>query len=481
MERLTYDLAAERGLIRAEDRKRPIRIVQFGEGNFLRAFVDWTVQKMNDNGLFNGNVAVIQPLPVGRVAALEEQDRLYTVVLEGLLDGKEVRERTVIDSIGATVNVYEDWDGFLALADDPDVSIVVSNTTEAGIALSDEDEADARPPKSYPAKLALFLKRRYDKGMPGLLIMPCELIADNGAALRDALVTVSHRFGWDERFVKWLTDENTYVNTLVDRIVPGYPADKADELAREFGYRDENMVKAEPFLLWVVAGDEEARTKVRELFPADRLGIDVVTVPEVQPYRERKVFLLNGPHTTMAQIARLIGLHTVGDVMNDPAMRSFIEREMHEEIIPVLKLPREELDAFADAVLERFSNPFVRHSLDSIALNSVSKFKARLLPIVKANVDAGNGVPARIALALAALLASYSGLAPTAVHIQDDERCIERLRTMASDAESVRAALADVSLWGEDLTSIDGFADAVEAELRVVVDGNLRHRVSELA
>ena len=481
METLNASLAIDRGLTTSQAAQRPITIVQFGEGNFLRAFVDWIVQQLNNEGLFNGNVAIVQPLEMGRVKELEAQDRLYTVILEGLKDGHEVQRREIIDSIGATVDVYRDWEGYLALADNPDLKIVISNTTEAGIAVSDEDTPEACPPKSYPAKLAQLLKRRYDNGLPGLLIIPCELIADNGPALRRCLVDTARRFGWSEDFIAWIERENTFVSTLVDRIVPGYPRDNAEDLWNELGYVDNNMVKAEPFALWVIAGDEAAQTKVNELLPARKLGIDLVTTDQVQPYRERKVFLLNGPHTTMAQIARLAGLGTVGEVMGDDMMRSFIEREMHEEIIPVLSLPQDELDAFAHAVVERFRNPFVKHALDSIALNSVAKFTARLLPIVHRNVEQGRGVPRRIALALAALIASYASLAPTEVSVVDMDDAKARLAGVTADEASVTAALADASLWGEDLTAIEGLADEVVADVRSIAAGGIRSLVEQLS
>ncbi|NMN00952.1 mannitol dehydrogenase [Bifidobacterium sp. DSM 109958] len=482
MEKLNANVAIERGLTTADAANRPIKLVQFGEGNFLRAFVDWIVQQLNNNGLFNGNVAIVQPLPTGRVAELEQQDRLYTVILEGLKDGKEVQSREVIDSVGLTVDPYADFDAYLALADDPNVQIIVSNTTEAGIALSDEDAADARPAKSYPGKLAQLLKRRFDNGLPGFLIVPCELIADNGVALKQCLKETSEKFGYGEDFVAWLENENTFVSTLVDRIVPGFPRDNADALWDELGYRDDNMVKAEPFLLWAVAGSKEAQAKVNELLPARKLGIDLVTADAVQPYRERKVYLLNGPHTTMAQVARLAGFATVGEVMNDPTMRSFIVREMHEDIIPVLTLPEDELNAFADAVCERYANPFVRHALDSIGLNSVSKFAARLMPVVHANVDAGKGLPPRITLALAALLATYGGLTDVEVRINDSDDVVAAIRNAAQDRASfVTTVLSDASLWGEDLTAVEGLAEAVEADVKAIEDGGIKPLIEALA
>lgn len=481
MEQLNAKVALERGLTTAEAAKRPIKVVQFGEGNFLRAFVDWIIQQLNNAGKFNGNVVIVQPLPFGRVKELNEQDRLYTVILEGLKNGKEVQSREIIDSIGAALNVYEDWEGYLALADNPDLRIVISNTTEAGIATSDEDDVTAQPPKSYPAKLVQLLKRRFDKGLSGLLIIPCELIADNGIALKRCLLETAAKFGYGDDFAAWIEHENTFVSTLVDRIVPGFPRDNAETLWNELGYVDNNMVKAEPFALWVVAGDQVAQDKVNAVLPARELGVDLVTTDQVQPYRERKVYLLNGPHTTMAQVARLAGLSTVGEVMNDDTMRSFIEREMHEEIIPVLTLPEEELNAFADAVLERFRNPFVKHSLDSIGLNSVSKFTARLLPNVRRNVEQGRGVPARIALALAGLYAAYAGVTPTQVNVTDADEVKAKFAGKSAGADDVKAVLSDAALWGEDLTAIDGLADVVCADVAAIADGRIKDLIAALA
>lgn len=481
MQRLQEAEAIRLGLTDSKAARRPIRVIQFGEGNFLRAFVDWIVQQLNDKGLFGGNVAVVQPLEYGRVQALEDQDRLYTVILEGLKDGRPVRSHELVDSIGRTVNPYRDWEGYLALADNPETQIIISNTTEAGIAVDDADTVATQPPVGYPAKLAHLLKRRFDKSLPGFLIVPCELIAENGLALHRALIEVATRFGWGQDFIDWLDRENTFVCTLVDRIVPGYPRDDAEELWGKLGYEDRNMVKAEPFLLWVVAGDQAAQRKVEELIPARKAGIDLVTCDAVQPYRERKVYLLNGPHTTMAQVARLAGFRTVGEVMADKTMRSFITREMEEEIIPVQSLPREELENFAAAVRERFDNPFIQHSLDSIGLNSVSKFVARLLPLINANAEQGRGLPKRIVLALSCLLWIYGGRTGDAVRIQDDPEVIDTFRRAADRDDYARRVLSATSLWGHDLTRIEGLVDAVRSDLNRIADEGVQPLIDRLA
>lgn len=481
MEHLNKEVALKLGLTKPEAADRPIKVIQFGEGGFLRAFVDWTFQKLNEKGLFNGNVAVVQPLAKGRVDDLRAQDNLYTVVLKGILDGKTVQSETLVDSIGKTVKVYDEWDRYLALADDPATQIIISNTTEAGIAIDDADTVQMTPPNGYPAKLAHLLKRRFDKGLPGFLIVPCELIADNGKALHDALIEVSHRFGFGDDFIKWIDSDNTFVSTLVDRIVPGFPAAEADQLWKDINYQDDLLDKAEPFYSWVIAGDKAAQAKVDELIPAKKLGINLITTDDVQPYRERKVYLLNCQHTSLAQIARLEGISTVGDAMNDETMRSFVLGEMNEEVIPVLTLPADELKTFASQVIERFANPFNEHRLDSIGLNSVSKYSVRILPIVKRNVEQRGSLPKRLVLALAALLYTYGGFADGKVNIDDSPEVQELCLKLAKNDSYVHDALASAELWGEDLTAIAGLEDLVKQDFEAIGKDGIASLVQGLA
>ncbi|WEV53275.1 tagaturonate reductase [Bifidobacterium sp. ESL0704] len=481
MDTLNRKMAIERGLTSEKAQSRPIKVIQFGEGGFLRAFVDWTFQQLNNNGLFNGNVAIVQPMPSGRVDNLRRQDNLYTVVLQGILDGKKVLSNTLIDSIGATVKVNDEWQSYLELADNPEAKIIISNTTEAGIAVTENDTADMTPPQGYPAKLALLLKRRYDDGLPGFLLIPCELIADNGKALREAVVTMSRQFGFGADFIKWVEQENTFVSTLVDRIVPGYPAAQAESLFEQIGYRDDMLDKAEPFYSWVIAGDEKARKMVDELIPARKLGINLILTDDVQPYRERKVYLLNGPHTTLAQVARLEGMSTVGETMDDETMHSFVLKEMNEEIIPVLSLPKNELETFASQVLERFSNPYNEHKLDSIGLNSVSKYAVRLLPLVTANAEKTGRLPQRIVLALAALLYTYGGFAQGKVAIKDDADVTDTLVALAKNSTYIHDALAQSKLWGQDLTRIKGLEELVEKDFEGIRASGIEALVAKLA
>jgi len=458
---------------RSDAPSRPTRIIQFGEGNFLRAFVDWQVQQMNKAGVFDGGVAVVQPLATGRVAELEQQDRLYTVLLEGLRDDALVSTHEIITVINQTIDPYANWPTFLALADNPDACVIISNTTEAGIAVDPADTAETVPPKGFPAKLAHLLRRRFQAGLPGFLILPCELIDDNGPALRNAVLECVARFGWGDDFAHWIDTENRFRSTLVDRIVPGFPADRAESLWADWGYEDSLMVKAEPYGLWAI----EATADDLACFPAQKAGLEVVLTNDLRPYHDRKVYLLNGPHTTMAQLARLAGLHTVGETVSDPDFRPFIEAQISREIIPAIDLPRAEVESFARDVMQRFENPSISHSLDVIALNSVAKFVARLLPTIKTNVADGRGLPPRTCLALAGLLAIYwrrqGDVTPTDLPSVTD--------AFAAADGDVPAVLADASLWGEDLTAIPGLAQLVSDDLALIESEGVRSLVRGLS
>jgi tagaturonate reductase len=471
MEKINADLAKKLGLLPPQASQRPIRVIQFGEGNFLRAFVDWTFQKLNDAGLFNGNVAIVQPIPQGRAKELEEQDCLYTVILQGRENGEPVKTHDLINSVSKAISVYDHWDEFLALADDPDTDIIVSNTTEAGIALDGSDTESMTPPSSYPAKLAHLLKRRFDKKLPGFLIIPCELIDDNGQTLRNDVISVARTFGWGEDFIEWITNENTFVTTLVDRIVPGFPKDDYEELWNEIGYQDDSLVTAEPFYSWMIAGDEVAQALVREKIPADKLGINLIVTDtgNSDAYHQRKVFLLNSSHTSLAFTARLAGFGIVRDAITDPAFRTFITDQMDNEAIPVLNLDKDDLEAFASDVIERFDNPYIDHSIDSIALNSVSKFNSRMIPLIKLNMEKKGVLPQHIVCAFAGLLFTYGGLAGDGIHIEDTPGMVEIFQHAAHDCPSsvdyAEQILADKTLWGEDLSTVSGLAAAIGKDL----------------
>ncbi|WP_044479491.1 tagaturonate reductase [Paenibacillus antibioticophila] len=452
----------------------PERMIQFGEGNFMRAFVDWQLQQMNNKGLFQGSAVLVQPLDQGLGDMLTEQDCLYTVLLNGILDQETVNSREIITSVSRIINPYRNYEAFLALAEADDLEFITSNTTEAGIAYHPDDKRDSVPHKSFPAKLTALLLRRFELGKKGFIIIPCELIDRNGEKLREIVLRYAEEWQAGEAFITWVKEENTFCCSLVDRIVPGYPRDKAKELEQELGYLDKLMVTAEPFLFWVIEGPAE----VKERLPLAQAGLNVVVTPDMTPYRERKVHLLNGPHTAMVSLGLLAGLVTVEDVMNDPAFSKFVDVQMKQELLPMLDLPEQELLQYAEAVQERFKNPFIRHELTSIYLNSISKFKTRLLPVLIRYQRERSQLPRLTVLAFAALLFGYQG---GRLPRQDGPEVLAAFDQAAAKPESFLSdILSDASLWGEDLTGIPGLVEQLRADLKQLETAGSRSALQQV-
>ena len=344
--------------------ERPIKVLQFGEGNFLRAFVDWIIQNMNESSDvdFSSNVAVVQPLSFGLVEKIAEQQGLYTVLLEGLMNGKVIEEQKVINSLSDFINPYTDYQRLLEYAKSKDLQYIISNTTEAGIVLDVNDTDFTKTPNSYPGKLLSLLKARYDyfngSAEAALDIMPCELIDNNGDTLKKVLIELAKINNFDENFIDWLANKNRYYNTLVDRIVPGYPRNDAEKIWEKLGYVDNFMVKGEIFHLWVI----EDHHNLEARFPASKI-LNVKFVDDVTLYKQRKVKILNGSHTLMVPVSYLAGHDTVLETMNDPKLLRFVKGFIFKEVIPTIDLPRNDMVDFANSVLERYANPFVRHEL----------------------------------------------------------------------------------------------------------------------
>lgn len=452
----------------------PEKMIQFGEGNFMRAFVDWQLQQMNNQGLFNGSAVLVQPIEQGLGELMAAQDNLYTVLLNGIMQQQPVNSREIITSVSRVINPYTDYEAYLALAENDELEFITSNTTEAGIAYQPGDLADGTPPKSFPAKLTALLYRRFQLGKKGFVIIPCELIDRNGEKLLQIVQQYAAEWSLGDAFLQWLEQENTFCCSLVDRIVPGYPRDKAKELESELGYLDNLMVTAEPFLFWVIEGP----AWLAEKLPLAEAGLNVVVTEDMTPYRERKVHLLNGPHTAMVPLAMMAGLATVEDVMNDGTFFRFVQDLMNEELIPMLNLPKEELQSYAEAVLERFKNPFIRHELASISLNSISKFKTRLLPVLLRYQQERGKLPELMTLSFAALLLSYRG---DRVARQDGAEVLAVFDQAWSQPDSfVQVILSDESLWGEDLTKVPGLADAVGTHLQKLESSDSRAALEQL-
>lgn len=373
------------------------KIIQFGEGNFLRGFADYFIHKLNEKGLFDGSVVIVQPIAKGLTDTINAQKGEYNLYLRGIQDGKEVCEHTKIQSVSRAINPYEDFDAYLALAGDPNFRFIISNTTEAGIAYDDSCEITDAPPSSFPAKLTVLLNERFKKGLKGFIILSCELIDHNGDELKKCVLKYADKWNLGEDFKKWLVEENSFCNTLVDRIVTGYPREEAEELCEELGYEDKLLDTAEIFHLWVIEGHFE------DELPLQKAGFNVVWTDDVTPYKKRKVRILNGGHTSMVTGALLSGLETVGQCVNDEVVGNFLKKCLFTEIVPTLGGSAED-ENFANAVLERFANPYIKHMLRSIALNSVSKFSVRVLPTILEYKEQQGEYPLSLTMALAALI-----------------------------------------------------------------------------
>ena len=422
----------------------PARVIQFGEGNFMRGFFNWQLQQMNKQGLFNGSAVVVQPIDHGLKELLAQQENLYTVILEGLVDGAPSQTFEVVSTIDQVLNPYQQWEDYLALAEDEQLEIIVSNTTEAGIAFHPEDTLHDTPPHSFPAKLTALLYRRFQRQKPGFLIIPCELIDRNGEKLKEIVLQYAALWSLESDFVNWLEKENTFCCSLVDRIVPGYPCDKVAQYQEVLGYEDAVMVTAEPFMLWVIEGNG-----VAEKLPLQEAGLNVIVTEDMTPYREQKVHLLNGPHTAMVPLGLLAGLETVEEVMNDRDFAAFLDGLFLEELIPMLDLPKAQLAAYAEQIKERFRNPYVKHQLQSIALNSVSKFRARLQPVLTRYVQQNQQLPKRITAALAGLLTFY-----LTRPFQDDDlvtTIFQQVKQLPAE-EQIATLLKKEQLWHADLS-----------------------------
>ena len=416
-----------------EIKKRPERIIQFGEGGFLRGFVDWMVQKLNDNGTYDGNIVIVQPIKDGLCDLLTSQNCGYTHIIRGV----EGVDKTIVNSITRCVKPYDDFAAYLALAENPDFRFVVSNTTEAGIVFSAEDKITDAPPKSFPAKVTLLLKHRFELGLPGFVFLPCELIDRNGDNLKKCIIEYAKLWSLGDEFIAWVENDNVFTNTLVDRINTGYPKDEELDL----GYEDKMVNTSEYFHLWVI----ETEYDIEAELPFAKAGLNViVTKDKLEMYRTRKVRILNGAHTSLTPYALLSGLDTVKSCVDNDIMREHIRKCVFEEIIPTLDLPRDELIAYANGVLERFANPYIKHYLSAISLNSVSKFKVRVLPSILEYIRRYGKMPKTLLFAFAKLIEFYKTDMP-----KDDADVVEFMRT-----HNTAEILANSEYWGEDLTRL---------------------------
>lgn len=418
------------------------RVIQFGEGGFLRGFVDYFLYKLNEKEVWEGKVVIVQPIEKGMCELLSAQNCEYNLYLRGIENGETVNERTHIDVVSRCVNPYTEFDAYMELAANPDMRFIISNTTEAGIEYLGTEKLEDRPAKSYPAKLTQLLYKRFTLGLPGFILIPCELIDNNAGFLKEYVLKYAKLWELPEAFTTWINEECDFCNSLVDRIVTGYPRDEAEELWKEIGYQDNCLDTAEIFHLWVIEGHHE------DELPFNKAGYNIVWTDDVKPYKKRKVRILNGGHTSMVLGAYLYGLTTVGECLKDETVSAFLKKCIFDEIVPTLGNTVTDIN-FGKAVLERFSNPFIKHMLLSIALNSVSKFQVRVLPTILEYKEKFGAYPPALTFSMAALIAFYR---------TDNANDGEEIMKFMKDA-SVADIMAREDYWGGDITDMTGLVE----------------------
>ncbi len=472
---------------------RPVKVLQFGEGNFLRGFVDHMIDVANEKGVFDGSVVIVKPIAFGNLDMFHEQECQYTLSLRGKEDGQTKVENRIITCVSDAVDTINEYDKYKNLASCDTLRFVVSNTTEAGIVFDETDVFAAEPPKTYPGKLTKFLFDRYTffKGdeSKGLIIIPCELIENNGGTLKDCVLKFAKLWSLSEEFIAWVNNACIFCSTLVDRIVTGYPRDEVEAMWAEFGYRDNLVDTGELFALWVIESDKDISAEL----PLDKAGLPVIFTDNQKPYRERKVRILNGAHTSFVLASYLAGNDFVKESMEDETVRKFMMNTVFNEIIPTLSLPKEECEAFANAVIERFENPFIKHALLSISLNSVSKWKSRCKPSLTGYIDKFGQLPNHLSFSIAALMSFYTGseIKDNALigtrdgneyKILDDADVLEFFAANSGKTakEFTTLYLSNEKFFGEDLTKYDGLVDKIAGYIEEIQTNGMRKALEKV-
>ena len=483
MEKLSYKTLEDQGYDGYLLKEAPERVLQFGEGNFLRAFVDYFIDEMNEKARFNSKVVLTQPRGHRRVEGgrpdgaqrINNQDGLYTLFLRGRENGRQVNHKRVISCVSRCLNPMEEYASLLECAKNPDLRFIVSNTTEAGIAFDPNCKLDDVPPASFPAKITALLYERYKQQLPGFIILACELIDHNGDELKKCVEQYIDLWGLEEEFRIWALGENLFCSTLVDRIVTGYPRAEAEAIWEELGYRDDCLNTGEVFGFWVIEGPQS----IKDELPFEKAGLPILVVDDHTPYKQRKVRILNGAHTSMVLGAYLAGQNIVRCCMEDDVIRGFMNKAIYEEIIPTLDLPKEELTDFAAAVSERFNNPYIDHALLDISLNSTSKWKARVMPSVVEYGKRTGKLPACLTFSFAAYIAFYhngkeqgegclTGIrGEDSYAIRDDQWVLDfYYEHKDDDARAIaHAVVNNERMWGTALAELPGFEEAVVSAL----------------
>lgn len=441
----------------------------------------------NESGKFDGDIVLIKPIEFGSLDMFHEQDCQYTVSLRGIVDGEAKVQNRVVTAVADAVDTYQEYEKYMDLAKIDTLRFVVSNTTEAGIVFDDTDKMELEPPKTFPGKLTKFLYERYqffhgaeDKG---LVMLPVELIDDNGIMLKKCVLQFIELWGLEDDFKAWVENACIFTSTLVDRIITGYPRDEVESIWQNLGYEDRILVTGEPFALWVIESDKD----ISKEFPLPDAGLPVIFTDNQKPYKQRKVRILNGAHTSFVLASYLAGNDIVLESMQDEDVKNFMMKTIFDEVIPTLTLPKEELEEFANAVITRFNNPYVKHALLSISLNSVSKWRARCLPSFLGYVEKYGRLPVHLTFSIAALMAFYTGseIRDKALighrngqeyNIMDDMAVLEFFRDYSGkDTKTfVDAYLSNENFHGQDLTKVEGLSDAVASYLDDIKENGMR-------
>ncbi len=475
-------------------KERPIKVVQFGEGNFLRGFVDYMIDIANEQGKFDGDIVLIKPIEFGNLEMFHKQDCQYTVSLRGNVDGEAKIINRVVTSVADAVDTYTEYDKYMGLAEIDTLRFVVSNTTEAGIVFDDTDKFELNPPKTFPGKLTKFLYHRFETFngdmSKGLVMLPVELIDDNGIMLKKCVMQLIELWGLSDEFKNWVNEACVFTATLVDRIITGYPRATENEEWEKLGYEDRIMVTGEPFALWVIESDKD----ISKEFDLPGAGMPVVFTDDHHPYKQRKVRILNGAHTSFVLAAYLAGKDIVRDSMQDDDIRNFMLKTIYDEVIPTLTLPEEELKQFAGEVVNRFNNPYVDHALLAISLNSVSKWRARCMPSFLGYVEKFGKLPVHLTFSLAALMAFYTGteIRDKALighrdgqeyNIMDDMNVLEFFRDNCEKdtASFVSAFLGNEDFFGQNLNKVEGLTDAIVAYLDDIKANGMRAALCKIS
>ncbi len=461
----------------------PPRVLQFGEGNFLRAFADFFIQKCNERSLFCGSVVMVKPTSSRPRLDFNAQDCRYTVLERGLENGSRTDRSTVVTSVSSYISAYDDADRLLRAASMSDISVIISNTTEAGIVYVKGERIEDFPSVSYPAKLCRLLYERFSRLGPGSgpLILPVELIENNGAVLKKCVLQYASDWRLGREFEEYVHKDCKFCSTLVDRIVTGFPQKDCKEIFEKLGYTDDLAVACEPYISWIIEGDESWK----EIFPADKLFSSVKWVGDITPYRERKVKILNGAHTMSVLAAYLCGYKIVRDMMEDPDFSEFLERAVECEIIPTVDMDKTELSEFKNSVFERFRNPFIDHKLLDISLNSVSKYKARCLPSIFDYIEKFGSAPSLLSFSLAALIKFYNGSFDSKgdfvsfssgeeYRIRDSKDILEAFLSAYRTDDPVFEIMKNKEIWGRDLTAAGDLYTKVHACFNDINDLGMR-------